>query len=108
MDAVVRGLVCGWGGSLREVEGAEERGVGAGVEGLLGGALGGVGDAERCRVIQSPALVFTSGYPSGIRGVRVGGGVGDVDDPAARSCSSARLSRVRGALVHDSGSLTSA
>jgi hypothetical protein len=30
------------GGSLREVEGAEERGVGAGVEGLLGGALGGV------------------------------------------------------------------
>lgn len=36
VDAVVRGLVCGWGGSLREVEGAE-RGVGAGVEGLLGG-----------------------------------------------------------------------
>lgn len=42
VDAVVRSLVCGWGGSLREVEGAEERGVGAGVEGFLGGALGGV------------------------------------------------------------------
>lgn len=42
VDAVVRGLVCGWGGSLRRVEGAEERGAGTGVEGLLGGALGGV------------------------------------------------------------------
>jgi len=42
VDAVVRGLVCGWGGSLRRVEGVEERGAGTGFEGLLGGALGGV------------------------------------------------------------------
>ena len=61
-DAVVRGLVCGWGGSLRRVEGTEEKGAGAGVEGLLGGALGGVG-SRRCRAMQSPTLVFASGYP---------------------------------------------
>ena len=63
VDAVVRGLVCGWGGSLRRVEGAEERGAGAGAEGLLRGALGGVVE-RRCRAMQSPALVFASGYSS--------------------------------------------
>ena len=35
VDVVVRGFVCGWEGSLQEVEDAEGRRVGTGVEGLL-------------------------------------------------------------------------